>query len=44
MTPEEVNRFEVDAAREAGVTNDVIEMLTDKDRYVWQLIDELEFF
>lgn len=44
MTAEQVAKFELENAKEVGLAQEVIEMLEDKDRYVWQLIDELEFF
>ena len=44
MTSEQIRQFEIDNAKEAGMIEEVIEMLEDKDRYVWQLIDELRFW
>ena len=44
MTTEQIRQCEIDSAREAGMVEEVIEMLEDKDRYVWQLIDELHFW
>ena len=41
MTSEQISKFELENAKEAGMIDEVIEMLEDKDRYVWQLIDEL---
>ena len=43
MTMEEIRRFEVMNAKEIGAVEEVVEMLEDKDRYVWQLIEELQF-
>ena len=44
MTSEQIQQFEIENAKEAGMIDEVIEMLEDKDRYVWQLIDELRFW
>ena len=44
MTSEQIRQFEIQNAKEADMIDEVIEMLEDKDRYVWQLIDELRFW
>jgi len=44
MTSEEVNRFELDQAREEDWTLDAQGMLENKDSSVRALIDELNFF
>ncbi|KAH3711110.1 hypothetical protein DPMN_070610 [Dreissena polymorpha] len=44
MSRDQMSMFELSSAREADAAQEVLEMLEDKDRYVWQLIDELSFF
>ena len=44
LTSEQIRQFEIENAKETGMIEEVIEMLEDKDRYVWQLIDELHFW
>lgn len=42
LTFEDVQQLEIDAAREMKYSDEVVEMLEDKDRYVWQIIEEME--
>lgn len=44
MTSEQIRQFEIQNAKEAGMIDEVVEMLEDKDRYVWQLIEDLRFW
>ena len=44
MTTEQISKYEIENAKQHKMIEEVVEMLEDKDRYVWQLIDELRFF
>jgi hypothetical protein len=44
MTTEQISVYEIENAKQHKMIEDVIDMLEDKDRYVWQLIDDLRFF
>lgn len=44
MTTDDIRKFEIQNAKEVGMIDEVIEMLEDKNRYVWELIDDLNFF
>ncbi|XP_045194508.2 uncharacterized protein LOC123550134 [Mercenaria mercenaria] len=44
MTMEQISSFEIENAKQHKMAEEVVDMLEDKGRYVWQLIEELQFF
>ncbi|KAL3860430.1 hypothetical protein ACJMK2_010554 [Sinanodonta woodiana] len=44
LIPDQLYQFELENARNLGSAPEVIEMLEDRDRYVWQLVEELRFY
>lgn len=44
MTAEKISAFEIENAKQHEMVEEIIDMLEDKGRYVWQLIEELQFF
>ncbi|KAL4234065.1 hypothetical protein ACF0H5_005719 [Mactra antiquata] len=44
MTTDKIRTFEIENAKQQKMVEDVVEMLENKDLYVWQLIEDLQFF
>lgn len=41
FTPEQMYKFELENGRKSDLTEEVLEMLEDKDRHIWQIIETI---